>query len=59
MKVTKRLAVKIAEKLDASDLKNWDAIRDYCDGYTLGEVDSFQLDLLTDFVSEELGVETG
>ena len=47
IKPTKELAKTIAAK--AYPLQDWEKIRDIADQYTGGELDCFQLDMLTDW----------
>lgn len=42
-------ARKIASK--AEGLENWDALRDFVDAETGGELDCLQLDMMTDWVA--------
>jgi hypothetical protein len=51
MKPTKELAREIATKIDGNH--PWKTIRDVLDGQTGGELDCFQLDMLTDWVTHE------
>lgn len=40
----------------AAMFSDWDAVRDYCDIQTGGDLDCFQLDMLTDCVARRLRV---
>lgn len=53
MQINKELAKSIAEtwKRDAA---SWDALRDHVDSATAGDLDCFQLDMLTDWTMEYL-----
>ena len=50
MKPTKALAKKIAQRKSLP--RSWSALRDLVDQVTGGDLDGFQLDLLTDWVDE-------
>lgn len=52
-KITKALARRIARRYPFKELI-WAEVRDQCDFATAGELDAFQLDLLSGWVREEL-----
>lgn len=54
VKVTKKLAQKIARDFAPAVKWEWSVVRDHCDSATWGALDCFQLDLLTDWVFEDL-----
>jgi len=51
-KISKELAAKIAKHCLPTD--SWDEIREYVDTYSGGDLDTFQLDMLTDWVKSAI-----
>lgn len=60
MRISKAFAQNVADRAVAQSLnfKDWAAVRDHCDGVTGGDLDSFRLDMLTDWVVSTLNKST-
>lgn len=50
------LADRALKGLDAK-VDTWETVRDHCDILSAGELDTFQLDMVTDMVMKRLGAQ--
>jgi len=61
-RLSKKLARSIAHRIQragpaqVASYADWDRLREYCDFASRSELDPFQLDKLTDWTTEELGL---